>query len=164
MLKEIREQEDSRYPANTKPKPHNHDNMNKNPTHYGGKGSPYDKPRTYVVRHTNEQLPEAEQDEPTPPPSCDIDPGEIYDDGYFVAIINMAKEAEKWGRCFNCGEEGHRWADCTVLLKESLKQAKERVNQKKQALNWDGGAGAKGACPLPPQAGTAKANPAKAKN
>ena len=38
MLKEIREQEDSRYPANTTPKPHNHDNTKKNPTHYGGKG------------------------------------------------------------------------------------------------------------------------------
>ena len=97
MLKEIREQEDSRYPANTTLKPHNHDNMNKNPTHYGGKGSPYDKPRTYVVRHTDVQLPEAKQDEPTPPPSCGIDLDEIYDDGYYVAIINMAKEAEKWG-------------------------------------------------------------------
>ena len=102
MLKEIREQEDSRYPANTTPKPHNHDNTNKNPTHYGGKGSPYDKPRTYAVRHTNVQLPEDEPDEPTPSPSCNIDLGEIYDDGYYVAIINMAKEAEKWGRCFNC--------------------------------------------------------------
>ena len=47
----------------------------------------------------------------------------------------MAKEAKKWGRCFNCGEEGHRWADCTKPLKESLKQVKERVNHKKQALN-----------------------------
>ena len=53
MLKEIQKQEDSCYPANTTPKPHNHDNMNKNPTHYWGKGSPYDKPRTYVVRHTD---------------------------------------------------------------------------------------------------------------
>ena len=97
MLKEIREQEDSRYPANTTLKPHSHDNTNKNPTYYGGKGSPYDKPRTYVVRHTNVQLPDPEQDEPTPPPSCDIDPDEIYDDGYYVAIINMAKEAKKWG-------------------------------------------------------------------
>ena len=108
MLKEIREQEDSRYPANTTLKPHNHDNTNKNPTHYGGKGSRYDKPRTYAVRHTDVQLPEAEQDEPTPPPSCDIDPSEIYDDSYYVAIISMAKEAKKWGRCFNCREEGHR--------------------------------------------------------
>ena len=91
MLKEIREQEDSRYPANTMPKPHNHDNMNKNPTHYGGKGSPYDKPQTYVVRHTDVQLPDPKQDEPTLPPSCNMDLDEIYDDGYCVAIINMAK-------------------------------------------------------------------------
>ena len=73
----------------------------------------------------------------------------------------MAKEAKKWGRCFNCGEEGHHWADCTEPLKESLKQVKERVNSKKQSLNWDGGARAKGAWPL--QTGTAKADPAKAK-
>ena len=97
MLKEIREQEDSRYPANTTPKPHNHDNTNKNPTHYGGKGSPYDKSRTYTVRHTDVQLLDPEQDEPTPSPSCDIVSGEIYDDSYYVAIINMAKEAEKMG-------------------------------------------------------------------
>ena len=43
MLKEIREQEDSRYPANTTPKPHNQDNHNKNTNHYGGKGPTYDK-------------------------------------------------------------------------------------------------------------------------
>ena len=147
MLKEIQEQEDSRYPANAMLKPHHHDNTNKNPTHYGSKGSPYDKPRTYVVRHTDVQLPDPEQDKPTLPPSCDIDLGEIYDNGCYVAIISMAKEAKKWGRCFNYGEEGHHWAHCTELLKESLKQAKERVNRKKQALNRDGGAGAKGAWP-----------------
>ena len=77
MLKEIREQEDSHYPANTTPKPHNHNNTNKNPTHYGGKGSLYDKPRTYMVRHTNVQPPDPKQDEPTLLPSCDIDPDEI---------------------------------------------------------------------------------------
>ena len=43
ILKEIQEQEDSHYPANTTPKPHNHDNTNT--THYGGKGLPYDKTR-----------------------------------------------------------------------------------------------------------------------
>ena len=147
MLKEIREQEDSYYPANTTPKLHNHDNMNKNPAHYGGKGSRYDKPRTYAVRHTNVQLPDPVQDEPTPPPSCDIDPDEVYDEGYYVAIINMANEAERWGQCFNCRKEGHRWADCTEPLKESLKQVKERANCKKQVLNQDGGAGAKEAQP-----------------
>ena len=147
MLKEIREQEDSSYPANTTPRPHNHDNTNKNPTHYGGKGSPYDKPRTYAVRHTNVQLPDPKQDEPTLPPSCDIDPDEIYNEGYYVAIINMANEAERWGQFFNCRKEGHHWADCTEPLKESLKQVKERANHKKQALYWDRGDGAKGAQP-----------------
>ena len=43
MLKEIREQEDSRYSANTLLKPHNQDNHNKNTNHYGGKGPTYDK-------------------------------------------------------------------------------------------------------------------------
>ena len=74
----------------------------------------------------------------------------------------MAKEAKKWGRCFNCGEEGHCWADCTKPLKESLKQVKERPNHKKQVLNQDGGAGAKGA--WPPQTGMTKADSAKVKN
>ena len=152
MLKEIWEQEDSRYPANTTPKPHNHDNSTKAPAHYGGKGAPYDKHRTYVVRHMDVQLPEAEEDapKPSPPPSCDINPNDIYNKGYYIAVINMANEAELWGRCFNCGKEGHRWADCTEPLKESLKQAKERANHKKQALNRGGGAGAKGIQPPPP--------------
>ena len=43
MLKEIWEQEDSRYLANTTPKPHNQDNHNKNANHYSGKGPTYDK-------------------------------------------------------------------------------------------------------------------------
>ena len=68
MLKEIREQEDSHFPANTTPKPHNHNNMNKNPTHYGGKGSPYDKPWTYAIRHTDVQLPDPKQEETHPAP------------------------------------------------------------------------------------------------
>ena len=153
MLKEIWEQEDSRYLANTTPKPHNHDNANKAPAHYGDKGPPYDKHRTYAVRHTDVQLPDAEQDEPAPPPSCNINPDDIYDEGYYVAVINMAKEAEKWGCCFNCGKEAHRWADCTEPLKESLKQAKERANRKKQVLNWGGGARAKGVWPPPDRYG-----------
>ena len=37
MLKEIREQEDSRYLANTTPKLMNMDNQNKNTTHYDRK-------------------------------------------------------------------------------------------------------------------------------
>ena len=96
---------------------------------------------------------EEDAPEPSPPPSCDINPNDIYDEGYYVAIINMANEAELWGRCFNCGKEGHRWADCTEPLKESLKQVKERANHKKQALNRGGGAGAKGVQPPPDRYG-----------
>ena len=64
MLKEIREQEDSRYPVNTMPKPHSQDNHNKNMNHYGGKGPSYDKTRTYAVRHTDVELLNPDQDEP----------------------------------------------------------------------------------------------------
>ena len=162
MLKEIREQEDSCYPANTTPKPHNQDTHNKNANHYSGKGPTYDKTQTYAMRHTEVHLPEPEQEEPDSPPVSEFDPGEVYDEGHYVAIIAMANEAEWWGRCFNCGKEGHCWAECTELLKDSLKRAKERANQKRQSLNRDGGAGAKGA--QPPQTGTAKADLAQAKN
>ena len=154
MLREIREQEDSLYPANTSPKPHHTDSGNKNTSHYN-KNSTYDKPRAYTVRHTDVQIPDQRGDEPDLSPTNDIDPDEIYNEGYYIAVINTANEADKWGRCFNCGKEGHRWAECKEPLKESLKLAKERANRKKQALNRDGGVGTKGA--WPPQTGTAKA-------
>ena len=109
MLREIREQEDFRYPANTSPKPHHTDSGNKNTSHYN-KNSMYDKPPAYTVRHTNVQIPEHGGNEPDLSPTNDIDPDEIYDEGYYVAIINTANEADKWGHCFNCGKEGHRWA------------------------------------------------------
>ena len=99
MLKEIQEQEDSHYPANTTPKPHNQENHNKNANHYGGKGPTYDKTRMYAVRHTEVHLPEPEQEEPDAPPDPEFDLGEVYDEGYYVAIIAMANEAERWGHC-----------------------------------------------------------------
>ena len=148
MLKEIREQEDSRYPANMSPKPHHTDSGNKNTSH-SNKNLTYDKPQAYTVRHTDVQIPDPGGDEPDLSPINDIDPDEIYDEGYYVAVINTANEADKWGRCFNCGKEGHRWAECKETLKESLKLAKERANRKKQALNWDGGVRTKGAQPPP---------------
>ena len=162
MLKEIREQEDSHYPANTTPKPHSQDNHNKNANHYGGKGPAYDKTRAYAIRHMEVHLPEPEQEEHDSSLVSEFDPGEVYDEGYYVAVIAMADEADRWGRCFNCGKEGHHWAECTEPLKGSLKRAKERANWKRQSLNRDGGDRAKGA--WRPQTGTTKANPAQAKN
>ena len=162
MLKEIWEQEDSHYPANTTLKPHNQDNHNKNTNHYGGKSPSYDKTRTYAVRHTNVQLLDLDQDEPNSCLTSEFDVGEVYSEGYYVAVIAMADEVEQWGHCFNCSKEGHHWAKCTEPLKDSLKRAKERANRKRQSLNWYGGAGAKGVWPL--QMGMAKADPAQAKN
>ena len=94
MLKEIREQEDSHYPANTMPKPHNQDNHNKNVNHYCGKGPTYDKTRAYAVRHTEVHLPEPEQEESDSSPVSEFDPGEVYDEGYYVAVIATADEAD----------------------------------------------------------------------
>ena len=125
MLKEIWEQEDSSYPANTTPKPHSQDNHNKNANHYSGKSPSYDKTRTYAVRHTDVQLLNPDQDEPDSPLTSEFDVGEVYNEGYYVAIIAMADEAEQWGHCLNCGKEGHHWAECTKPLKDSSKQAKE---------------------------------------
>ena len=81
----------------------------------------YDKTRMYAVRHTEVHLPEPEQEEPDSPPVSEFDLGEVYNEGYYVAVIAMADEAEWWGCCFNCGKEGHHWAECTEPLKDSLK-------------------------------------------
>ena len=159
MLKEIREQEDSRYPANTMPKPHSQDNHNKNTNHYGGKGTSYDKTQMFAVRHTDVQIPNPDQDEPDSSLAPEFDAGEVYDEGYYMAVIAMADEAERLGHCFNCGKEGHQWAKCTEPLKDSLKRAKERANCKRQSLNWDGGAGAKGAWPPPDGYGQGQSGP-----
>ena len=121
MLKEIQEQEDSRYLANTAPKAHNQDDHNKNANHYGRKGLTYDKTRAYAVRHMEVHLPELEQEEPDSSPVSEFDPGEVYDEGYYVAVITMADEADWWGCCFNCGKDGHCWEECTEPLKDSLK-------------------------------------------
>ena len=120
MLKEIREQEDSHYPMNTALKPMNMDNQNKSSAHYDRKSTSYDKSRTYAVRQADIQLPDPVQEELDPQPASEFDAAETYDEGYYVAVVNMANETDKWGHCFNCGEEGHHWQDCTKLLKESL--------------------------------------------
>ena len=96
------------------------------------------------------------------------DPEDAYDKGYYIGVINTADEMSRHLRlCFNCGRGGHYWADCTEPLKDSLKQAKERVNweireNQENQLNPNGGAGGKGAGT--PQAMPVSANTAKAQN
>ena len=80
-------------------------------------------------------LPNPEPDELDSPPVPEFEAGGVYDEGYYVAVITTADKAEQWGRCFNCGKEGHRWAECTEPLKDSLKRVKEQANQKRQSLN-----------------------------
>ena len=130
MQKEIWEQEDSHYPANTTPSLIAKTTITRIRTITVEKSPSYDKTQTYAVRHTKVHLPEPEQDEPDSSPASEFDAGEVYDEGYYVAVIAISDEAEWWGRCFNCGKEGHRWAKCTEPLKDSLKRAKERANVK----------------------------------
>ena len=96
------------------------------------------------------------------------DPEDAYDQGYYVGVINTADEMSRHLRlCFNCSRGGHYWADCTELLKDILKLAKERLNreirdnQNKQ-LNPNGGRRREGS--PHPQAPPANGNPAQAQN
>ena len=124
MLKEIREQDDSRFPENTPPKPPSNDNQNKNMTHYE-RNSSYNKNQIHAVRQADMQLPESAQEELDLSQVCGFDADETYNEGYYVAVINMANEADRWGHCFNCGKEGHQWQECTNLLKKSLNRWRE---------------------------------------
>ena len=96
MLKEIQEQEDSHYPVNTTPKLMNMDNQNKNTTHYDRKNTSYDKSRTYAVRQADIQLPNLVQEEPDSQPASGFDAAKTYNDGYYVAVVNMVNETDKW--------------------------------------------------------------------
>ena len=148
MLKEIREHEENRYPANTSYRPPNNDHFGK------------DK-KSYSARPANL----APEPEPEKDPDDDEYPDEFseesYDQGYCVAVLNIADEADhRLGVCFNCGKPGHQWRDCPEELKESLKAAKERLNREKRQLNKNGGVGVK-AGRAPQTAGHTKAPMAK---
>ena len=138
------------------------DDQSKNTTRYDWKSSSYDKGQMYAVRQANVQLLEPAQEGTNPPQASGFNAAEMYDKGYYMAVVNTVNEADKWGHCFNCGEEGHRWQECTKPLKESLQWAKEQIEHKNQSLNRDGGARAKGVWPS--QVGMAQVNTAKANN
>ena len=98
----------------------NMDNQNKSSAHYDQKNTSYDKSQTYAVRQADVQLPDPVQEELDPQLASEFDAAETYDKGYYLAVVNTVNEANKWGCCFNCGEEGHHWHECTKPLKESL--------------------------------------------
>ena len=146
MLKELRENDEARYPANTAHRPGKPDGYGRNAGHPDRKGL------GYIAHPTNvEPYPDVPEDFVLNTGVLGKDPEDAYDEGYYIRVINTADEMSWHLRlCFNCGRGGHYWADCTKPLKDSLKQAKERVNreiqenQEKQ-LNPNGAAGGKGA-------------------
>ena len=163
MLKELRENDEARYPANTAHRSGKPDGYSRNAGHQDRKGL------GYIARPTNvEPYPDVPQDFVPNTGVLGKDPEDAYDEGYYIGVINTADEMSRHLRlCFNCGRGGHYWADCTEPLKDSLKQAKEwvnreiRENQEKQ-LNPNGGAGGKGA--HAPQTMPVSANTAKTQN
>ena len=126
MLKEIREQEDSRYPANTTPKSLGSDNQHKNSGPNDRKNVLSEKARVYGIWQTELELPDPAPEEPEPPADSDSELEDSYDKGYYVAMIHETDEIDRtWNHCYNCGDEGHQWRDCTKPLKDSLREAKE---------------------------------------
>ena len=125
MLKELRENEEAHYPANTAHHP-------EKPDGYGRNAGHLDRKRLgYIAHPTNmEPYPDIPQDFVPNTGVLGKDPEDAYDKGYYIAVIDTADEMSRHLHlCFNCGRGGHYWVDCTEPLKDSLKQAKERVNQ-----------------------------------
>ena len=117
MLKELRENDKARYPANTAHRPGKMDGYDRNAEH------PDRKRGGYIARAANV--------EPYPDTHLDVgkDPEEAYDKGYYIGVVNTANEMNRRLRlCYNCGLSGHYWMDCTEPLSDSLKLAKEKVN------------------------------------
>ena len=163
MLKELRENDEARYPTNTAPPLQKPDGYNQNASHPDRKGV------GYIARPANvEPYPDIPPDFPPNTGMLGKDPEDAYDEGYYIGVINTADDmSRRLCLCYNCGRGGHYWADCTEELKDFLKRAKERTNREMRnnqanQLNRNGGAGGKGACA--PQAMLTSPNAAPAQN
>ena len=121
MLKELRENDEARYPANTAPPPWKPDGYNRNTS------PPDQKGVGYIARPVNmEPYPEVPPDFPPDTGLLGKDQEDAYDTGYYIGVVNTADEMNRRLRlCYNCRRGEHYWADCTEELKDFLKQAKE---------------------------------------
>ena len=118
MLKELRENDEARYPANTAHRPGKADGYDRNAGH------PDRKRGGYIARATNVEA------YPDTNPDVGKDPEEAYDEGYYIGVVNTADEMNQRLRlCYNCGLSGYYWADCTKPLSESLKRESERTRR-----------------------------------
>ena len=124
MLKELRENDEARYPANTAHRPGKTDGYDRNAGH------PDRKRGGYIAHFANvEPYPDTHLDVGSGQLPFGKDPEEAYDEGYYIGVINTADEISRCLRlCYNCGLSRHYWADCTKPLSDSLKLAKERIN------------------------------------
>ena len=121
MLKELRENDEAHYPANTAHRAGKTDGYSRNAGHPDRKGV------GFIARPTNvDPYTDSPQDYGPETGVLSQNPEEAYDEGYYIGVINTADEMSwRLRLCFNCGHGGHYWADCTEPLKESLKLAKE---------------------------------------
>ena len=94
MLKEIWEQEDSCYPANTTLKPLGNDSQHKNSGQHDQKNMLSEKAQVYAVRKTELELLDPIPEEPEPPADYDSELQDSYDEGYYVAMVHAADEID----------------------------------------------------------------------
>ena len=125
MLKELRENDEARYPVNTAHRPGKTDGYNQNAGH------PDRRKGGYIARIANvEPYPDTPPDVGPGQLPFGKDPEEAYDEGYYIGVVNTADKMSRCLHlCYNCGLAGHYWADCTEPLSDSLKLAKERLNR-----------------------------------
>ena len=70
----------------------------------------------------------------------------LWRDGYYCCAMRQAEQTEHFfGACFNCRNEGHRWANCTEPLRPALQEIKDRIGRDGDRLNVFGDDGSKGA-------------------
>ena len=155
MLKEIRECDESRYPASTSNPPKGSSDSTPKSAGYYEKKS-YDR-RGYgsyqacaanvldeLDKYQSESLSEVKSEQE----NDDVQ----QDKSYHVGVIMTADEGEAFfGKCYNCAELGHPWHNCKKPLKPALRLAlnselKRKAWLKEKKLNPNGGAGAKGGC------------------
>ena len=153
MLKEIRECDESRYPASTSNPPKgSSDGAPKSAGYYDKKNYDWRGYGSYQAHAAN--VPD-EPDDYQSESLSEVESGRENDDvqqdkSYHIGVTMTADEGEAFfGKCYNCGEPGHPWCDCKKPLKPALRLAlnselerKARLKEKK--LNPNGGTGVKG--------------------
>ena len=154
MLKEIRECDESRYPASTSNPPKgSSDGTPKSAGYYNKKNYNQHSYGSYQAHAAN--VPD-EPDEYQSDSLLEVESGRENDDvqqdkSYHVGVMMTADEGEAFSESATMGgEPGHLWCDCKKPLKPALRLAlnselkrKARLKEKKK-LNPNGGTRAKG--------------------